>query len=274
MTWWAIEVGPGGASPDLVARHLIEATGQAVEERPEGLLIGYLADQAPAPALVASLRSRFGAELPVRVRPVEAVDWAARWRDGMAVRRVGRLAIGPSWLLDPGPGRVVIDPDMAFGTGEHGSTRGALALLERLVGPKSRVLDLGSGSGILAIAAARLGAGRALGIDRDPDALPVAEANAARNGVADRVGFVTGDAAVLAPLAGPAELVVANILRRANLALLGPIRQALAPAGVAVLAGMETAEREAFLRSLQAAGFAAGDEVIDDGWWAVAARPA
>jgi ribosomal protein L11 methyltransferase len=274
MTGWTVEVGPGAERPDLVARCLVELTGRAAEERPGGVVVGYLADPAPASGLAARLRSRFGPDLAVRLRPADPVDWSVRWRDGMEVRRVGRLAIGPSWLLEPGPGRVVVDPAMAFGTGEHGSTRSALALLDRLVRPGSVVLDLGSGSGILAIAAVQLRARRAFGIELDPEAASVAEANAARNRVDDRVAFLTGDAGLLLPLVGPADLIVANILRTANLALLVPMRRALAPAGVAVLAGMESAEREGFLEPLRAAGFVAGEEVLDQGWWAVAARPA
>lgn len=272
MSWWAIEVAPGAATPDHVAQQLAALTGQAVEQRSPGLVVGFAADAAGASTAVEGLRQRFGAGLEVRVAQVPAVDWTVRWRDGMARREVGRLSVGPGWLLDPGPGRVVIDPAMAFGTGEHGSTRGAIALLDRHLSQGAAVVDIGSGSGILAIAAAQLGAARAIGVEVDPEAEPIAEDNARRNGVADRVRFVTGDAAVLLPLLGPCDVVVANTLRSINTALLPLVAAALGSRGVAVFAGMERPEREAFLASLAAAGFEAMDEVVDDGWWAVAAR--
>ena len=145
-------------------------------------------------------------------------------------------------------------------------------LLDRHLRPGDRVLDLGSGSGILAIAAAQLGAARATGVELDPEVEPIALGNAARNGVADRVSFVTGDAAALAPLLGPVELIVSNILRSANTELLPAIAAALAPAGIAIFAGMEEDERELFLTALSGAGFARFDEAADEAWWGVAAR--
>jgi ribosomal protein L11 methylase PrmA len=86
------------------------------------------------------------------------------------------------------------------------------------------------------------------------------------------VAFVTGDAAVLAPLLGPVEVALSNILSAANVALFPAIRGALAVDGVAIFAGMETVERETFLDPLEAAGLVPLDEAVDDGWWAVAAR--
>lgn len=272
MTWWAVTVAPGDADPTRVAYHLALATGQAVEERPGGEVVGFLVDPGSFEALAAELRAAFGGSIGVRVEPVEPVDWSERWRDGVTVHQIGRLQVGPSWLLDPGPGRVVVDPEIAFGTGEHGSTRGALRLLDRYLEPGSRMLDVGSGSGILAIAAAQLGARSALGVDIDPDAEPVAAANAERNGVGDRVRFLAGDAGLLLPLLGSVEVVAANILRSANTALLPAIRAALEPDGVGVFAGMEATERDLFLAPLAAAGLRAIDEVVDAGWWSVAAR--
>jgi len=147
-------------------------------------------------------------------------------------------------------------------------------LLDRHLQPGDVVLDLGSGSGILAIAAARLGAARATGVELDAEAEPVALGNALRNGVADRVDFVTGDALALAPLLGPVELVLSNILRAANVELLPAIAAALAPEGVAIFAGMEREERELFLPALAEAGFVWLDEAADGAWWAVVARRA
>ena len=106
----------------------------------------------------------------------------------------------------------------------------------------------------------------------DAEANEVAGRNAERNAVADRVAFLTGDAADLAPLLGPCELLVSNILRSVNTRLIPAIASALAPGGLAVFAGMEVAEAEIFRPVLARAGFTPLDEIVDAGWWAVAAR--
>jgi ribosomal protein L11 methyltransferase len=134
------------------------------------------------------------------------------------------------------------------------------------------VLDLGSGSGILAIAAAKLGAAGAVGIENDADATPVARRNAERNAVAHLVEFLDGDAGDMAPLLGPADLILSNILRTANTRLLPSIIAALRPDGLAIFSGMEEAEAPEFLSSLASTGLEVRDEVIDAGWWAVIAR--
>lgn len=270
MTWWTIAVALRGADSDLVAAELVRSTGQAVEERDDAVM-GFALDEASARRARVALEDRFGEAVVVTPSPTPVADWSTKWREGLSVRRIGRLEVGPSWLLAVGPNAVVIDPETAFGSGEHGSTRGALALIDRHLKPSDRVLDLGSGSGVLAIGAVKLGARSALGIEVDDDAAPIADGNALRNAVADRVRFVTGDAAVLAPLAGPVELVVSNILRHVNVSLLDPIARSLVEGGVAVFAGMEQAEAPLFRPELANRGFRVVDEVIDEGWWSVAA---
>src|SRR5690606_21094045 len=208
------------------------------------------------------------------VRPLEDVDWSTRWRDGLGPRRFGRLTVAPSWAVPEaieGP-LVVLDPETAFGSGEHGSTRAALTLLERHLLPGHRVLDFGSGSGILSIAAVVLGAHSAAGIEIDGEANEVAERNAVRNGVADRTEFLAGDAAALGPLLGPADLVLSNILRNVNVQLLPAIGQSLRAGGLAIFAGMEEPEAPLFRPELLADGFVVVDEASDAGWWGVAAR--
>lgn len=276
MTWWAMDVVPEGTRRDEVASWLVATTGQAIEERPDGTLVGFAPDDAEAEQLRLGLQQRFGQDVRVQFRPLEATDWTVRWRDGLGPRRVGRVTLLPTWGTPPEDAGIVvtIDPEMAFGSGEHGSTRAALALLDRHVRPGDLVLDLGSGSGILAIAAVRLGARRAIGIEVDPEAMPVALRNADRNGVAAQVTFIEGDAGLLAPLAGPARVIVSNILRGPNIELLPAIAGALADDGVAIFSGMERPEAELFRPALAAAGFRALDEVVDEAWWSVAAgRP-
>ena len=178
----------------------------------------------------------------------------------------------PSWLPSRPPGpTVVLDPEIAFGSGEHGSTRVALTLLERHLRPGDRVLDLGSGSGILAIAAVRLGAARAVGIEIDPEANQVAPRNAGAERRRRRVEFLEGDAADLAPLVGRPTCCSPNPAHRQHPAAAGD------PPGTRRAAsrsspGMEETEGPLFRPALEAAGFAIIDEAIDTGWWAVAAR--
>jgi ribosomal protein L11 methyltransferase len=274
MTWCAVRVQGPESDKDAMAAWLVGHTGHAVQEQDDGSLVSFAESESAGHALVNSLQDVFGSHATGEVRPLPTIDWTDRWRDGLGPRRVGRLTITPSWAdgTEPTGETIVLDPETAFGSGEHGSTRSALVLMDRLLRPGIGVLDLGSGSGILTIAAAKLGARRATGIEIDPEALPVAEKNAARNGVTDRVAFLLGDARALAPLLGPVELVVSNILRTANVTLLPAIAASLAPGGCAVFAGMEAPERGLFLEALKCAGYAAADETTDEGWWAVAAR--
>ena len=276
MTWWAIDVRPDPARREWTGAWLVARTGQAVEERDDGTLVTFAEDEHAADALVAALVAEGGAPVQASRRALEPVDWTTRWRDGLGARRFGRLTVAPSWLDQPFGDRptVVLDPESAFGSGEHGSTRAALTLLERHLRAGDRVLDLGTGSGILAVAAVKLGAARAVGIENDPEAVPVAWRNARRNEVDDRVEFLEGEAADLAPLLGPADLLLSNILRTINTALLPAIVTATRPGGLAIFSGMERAEAGLFHPVLAAAGFSALDEVEDDDWWAVAAvRP-
>jgi ribosomal protein L11 methyltransferase len=276
MTWWAIDVRTAPERRARLGAWLVAHTGQAVEERDDGTLVTFAADERSAEALMAEVGA---VDSPVETsrRPLDDVDWSLRWRDGLGARRFGRLTVTPSWIPEAAAGgrlTVVLDPENAFGSGEHGSTRAALTLLERRVRPGDRVLDLGSGSGILAIAAVVLGAARAIGVENDPEAIEVAERNAERNGVRHQVEFLEGDAGDLAPLAGPADLLLSNILRSVNQTLLPAAVTALRPGGSAIFSGMESAEAPLFRPVLSAAGLVAEDEAVDAGWWAVAARRA
>ncbi|MEP6472432.1 MAG: 50S ribosomal protein L11 methyltransferase [Gemmatimonadota bacterium] len=274
MTWWAIEVRVEAVGRSRVAAWLVNETGQAVEERDDGSIISFAEDESAAESLTGRLTSAFGAGVKVHRHPLDNIDWSTRWRDGLGPRRVGRLTVVPSWVnyqRAPDEAVVVMDPETAFGSGEHGSTRAALRLLSDCLVPGQLVLDLGSGSGILSIGAVRLGARRAIGIEVDEEALPVAVRNAAANGVADRAQFMIGDAADLAPLLGPADLVMSNILRTVNVTLFPAIRAALRPGGTAIFSGMEEGEAAEFRASLAVADFTIHSEVLDSGWWGVAA---
>ena len=274
MTWFAIEVQAPAGQREAVATWLVERTGQAVEERSDGTLVSFASDLPGAVALERDLARAHGGDVACSRLELPEVDWTTAWRKGLGVRRVGRFTIVPTWIehqAAPGDLIIRVDPEMAFGSGEHGSTRVAMLLLERVVRPGDFVLDLGAGSGILSIAAVKLGAVRAVGIEVDGETIPVAQQNLVRNNVADRVDLLEGEAGQLAPLLPRAQVVVSNILRLVNVALLPEIRDALAPGGSAIFSGMEDKEADQFRVPLVAGGFDVADEVVDDGWWAVRA---
>src|SRR5262249_39385297 len=148
----------------------------------------------------------------VATEPLAISDWSERWKQSLTAQRVGRLTITPPWLaseLDP-KATIVIEPAMAFGTGDHATTRSVVRMLQEVVRAGDSVADLGAGSAVLAIAAAKLGAGRVVAIEIDPDAISNAEENVVRNGVADRVTVLEGDAGLLLPLVAPVRVVTAN----------------------------------------------------------------
>lgn len=275
MTWWAIDVRTAPERRDGMTAWLVARTGHAVEERADGTLVTFAPDEVSADALVAELGREVDGAARTERRALQPVDWSTKWREGLVARRFGRLTVVPSWQPEaatPESHTVVLDPETAFGSGEHGSTRAALTLLEQLLVPGQLVLDLGSGSGILAIAAVKLGAERAIGVEVDPEANQVASRNISRNAVQGRVKLLDGDAGILAPLLGPADLILSNILRTANTALLPAIAAALMKGGLAIFSGMEETEAPEFRRALHEGGFVVVQETVDAGWWAVAAH--
>ena len=260
----------------LVAElHSLETLGLEEREGPGGTvtLLAYFPAAAPAAERVAAL-----ADEEVRIEgpaTVPDTDWEREWRRGLVARRVGPLWVRASWLPSPGTPELVIDPEQAFGSGEHASTRLALELLADELRADDRVLDVGTGSGILALAALRLGAARALGVDVDPVACAAAEANARRNGLS--LELVCGGADALEPDRS-FEVVVANLLLGELLAVLPRILARAARA--VVLAGYLEAERGRLEAALEGSGWVPAEQRSEsqsgDLWWAcrlVHARP-
>lgn len=206
---------------------------------------------------------------------VPDTDWSRAWRDGLRLHRLGRLTIAPPWLadgLDP-DATIVIEPGMAFGTGEHATTRGVVRLLQDVIRPGDTVVDLGAGSAVLAIAAARLGARSVVAVELDPDAIPNAELNVRANSVEDRVLVLEGDAALFLPLVAPVRVVIANIISSVLTGLLPTIREALAADGVAILSGILQEERASMLAVFTESGWVLDGEDREDIWWSVRIRP-
>lgn len=280
-----LSVTVDAAALDAVGCRLELAGATAIEERDattlsaaagdQTLLIAGFTDPGPrdaaARALIELRRTTTGIG-EICTHDVEDDGWSSRWREFFRPVVLTQLQVVTPWMTPPRADRttLVIDPGLAFGTGGHATTRQVLALLELAAadgGLPPRVLDIGTGSGVLAIAAALLGAARIRAIDIDPDAVEAAAANARVNGVGDRVEAVRG---------GPEELANEWPLVLANLELplfqryAPEIAAAVAPGGVALISGL-LVEQVPACRDCWP-GFALEREVAEEGWAALALR--
>lgn len=242
------------------------------------LVRAYVPSSELGAVVVSRLRDEFArfADVELRARPLYERDWQTSWRDFFGIVRTGGgVIVVPTWVEhEPAPDEVVVrlDPGQAFGTGHHETTRLCLAALAQAVRPGVRVLDVGTGSGILAIAAAKLGAARVEALDIDPVAVEVARANVRANGVADRVHVVAGS--LEAPLAEAVEVVVANINTESDVALAPAFAESLVPGGRAVVSGFLAPDVPVVREALVAAGLTV-EAVRHEGEWALleARRP-
>lgn len=206
----------------------------------------------------------------LETREVADEDWANAWKQHFAVFRIGeRVVIHPSWLdYTPKPDDVVvsIDPGAAFGTGLHPTTRRCLELIETNLQPSATVFDVGTGSGILALAAIGLGARSVLAVDVDPIAVDTARANVASVGLSDRIQVERGSADV-APPGAIFDLVVANIIARVILEIAPELRRRLAPDGTLIVGGIIADRADEVEAELHRLGLATERHV--DGDWVV-----
>jgi ribosomal protein L11 methyltransferase len=269
--WVTVRVFPG-SHREAVPPALFAAGAQSVQELADSF-VTHVHGQAVANEVVCAVTA-LGADIRVETEPTPDVDWSEQWKQSIGVQQLGALTVAPPWLagdLDP-MRTVVIDPGMAFGTGEHATTRGVIRLLQTVVRAGDVVADLGAGSAVLAIAAAKLGAGRVAAIEVDPDAIGNAMENVTRNGVADRVTVIEGDAAALLSLVAPVDIITANIISSVLMELLPDIRSALRRGGHAILSGILTSERDAMLAVLSN-GWRVVDEDAEDVWWSATIAP-
>jgi len=268
----ALDISTGEA--DLLLAIVDDFGPTAVEERDQSLRI-FFCDPHDRDKAQAALSTRFD----VTAVDVSDEDWAARSQENLKPIAVGRITVAPPWAINPGPSapshepsaletqrpsdiEVVILPSMGFGTGHHVTTRLCLAALQTIDLTGRAVLDVGTGSGVLAIAAVRLGAAHALGIDYDADAVQSARDNLDLNPEAREVRFETMDLTNAALT--PADVVIANLtaalLIRSAPALLAAVR----PGGTIILSGIQSHE------DLQVRQAFSGTDVCwerdEDGW--------
>ncbi|MBN2360153.1 MAG: 50S ribosomal protein L11 methyltransferase [Deltaproteobacteria bacterium] len=228
----------------------------------------------------AALSALFGAiEPPPRAtlqwHDVVEKDWATAWQERWQPQRIGRrLVVVPSWRdFDAAPHDVVLrlDPGMAFGTGTHETTRLCAEAIEQLDPDGRSLLDVGCGTGILALFAARLGARPVVAVDDDPDAIAIAHANAAANGLADRLRLaVSHDVGV----AGRFDLVVANILLDALCELADAIVRRMAPGATLILSGLLVGQLDAVRQPYTARGLSELERRVRGEWGLLALRNA
>jgi len=266
MPWYVVEF----AIDEQISEAAVEALGMAgadgvSEEWRKGqtYVRGFWKDASEAhvaSSTVAALERLIEVGLlealpELTIMTMEDQDWLEGWKQYFSPLDISpRLAVVPSWETfeaQPGQQVVTLDPGMAFGTGSHGTTFTCLLALSEFLHPGMAVCDVGTGSGILAIAAAKLGADRVVGTDNDVLAVRTAFENAEKNGVADRIDFrVTS---LLDDVDGPFELVIANIYGHIIQGLIPDLPRVLAVAGLFISSGYITSQEAGVRAALEAA---------------------
>jgi ribosomal protein L11 methyltransferase len=271
VTWIALRITPESNRAGVIAA-LFESGSQGVQEDGASVVTHF-----PADARIHEIRTAVMVADPradIAIADAPDVDYS-QWRASVSSHQVGGLVIAPPWLaggLDPDK-TVIIDPVMAFGTGEHPTTRGAMRLMQGVIRAGDVVADLGAGSAVLSIAAIKLGAARVAAVDIDRDSIGNAEENVRTNSVSERVEVIEGDATTLLPLLAPVRVVVANIISSVIIAMLPLMRSSLTNDGQAILAGILTEEREMMATALAAGGWVIEREDTEDVWWSVQIAP-
>ena len=224
------------------------------------------ADLSPIKAVLP--RTLLAENSKSEVSRLEDREWTRVWMDDFSPIQMGpRLWICPSWTEPPDEARVnvMLDPGLAFGTGTHATTAMCLGALDAALSGGESVVDFGCGSGILAIAALKLGASNALGIDNDPQALVASRDNAARNQIsADQFDAVMPEDGMLSAWSNIADVVVANILAGPLLSLAHELTQLMAPGGRLLLTGVLEEQAAQLIEHYAPVGLAVTDR--RDGW--------
>jgi ribosomal protein L11 methyltransferase len=289
--WPAVDVTHPG-DPDLLLAMVDDFAPTAAEHRDETFRIFFASRAARDAGCVVLAAARYRAEAV----DVDDEDWARRSQDTLVPVTVGRITIAPPWAAPgtrhstrhaapgtapgtqhPAPGTIVILPSMGFGTGHHATTRLCVRALQAVDIADRAVLDVGTGSGVLAIAAAHLGAARAVGIDHDADAIQAANENLALNPEARTVEFRVGD--LLTEDLPAADVVTANLTGALLVRSAALLLNLLRPAGMLIVSGLLDEERNDVFRAFAGRPEVGGTlpmtlvwEDTEDGWVALAMK--
>ncbi len=213
-------------------------------------------------------------KLEVYWQEFENQDWSESWKKDFQPIRLGKhIVVCPGWAeveLEEDDKVIEIDPGMAFGTGTHETTAMCTAMVERYVQPGQRVIDIGTGSGILAIAAAHMGAGEVLATDLDPVAVRVAEENVEINGFADKIQCRCGDLLDVVDVSG--DVVIANIIADVICMLAKPVRERIVDNGLFICSGIAIERRDDVIKALNEANYEIIECPVKGEWAAFAAR--
>jgi ribosomal protein L11 methyltransferase len=252
--WPALDIHAPGGDPhlqELVFAQLDDFQPTAIQEQDESSrLRAFFTTGASRDAAALALATSFGNQLFVERLDVEDEDWAARSQAELRAVTVGRVTVAPPW---DAPGSdpiftIFVKPSMAFGTGHHETTRLTLAALQEIALAGQTVLDVGCGSGVLALAAARLGARSAVGIDVDPDALANATENLQLNRLANSVRFEHAD---VRQRTSGAFVVVANLTAALLERAAARLADLVEPGGHLIVSGFTQSEQESVLAALR-----------------------
>ena len=259
------------AHVDLIEQELLE------RDRTHSLIHVYIKQEKDALECVEFIKARLdaeGIEYETSIVGVNEEDWANNWKQYYHTQRIGkRIVVTPSWEEYTPSGDDVqmrLDPGMAFGTGTHDTTRLCLELLEEVVTPETRILDVGTGSGILSVVGVLLGAPSALGVDIDPVAVKVANENAEINEVSDKTEFVCGD--LTDKVHGKFEIVTANIVADVIIRLLSTVKNYLLKGGVLIVSGIIDTRADEVENACHEAGFVTEKRLEHGGWVAIKLR--
>ena len=267
MSWQGLRIKPS-AAPDEIIQALFSAGAIAVQEEGSDIVTHFPPDANLEAIKRAVIAADSSAAITVSVTPEISAD---SLHGTVAVQRLGRITIAPPWESFPADerGLVIIHPAMGFGTGEHPTTRGVIRLLQKILKTGDTVADIGAGSAILSIVAAKLGASRVYAIENDDQAIGNAEENVAGNNVGGVVSVIEGDAGIILPLVAPVSIVLANIISSVLVDLMPVIHDGVAGTGHAILSGILKTERERIVERASSVGFEIVDEDAEGEWWSV-----
>jgi ribosomal protein L11 methyltransferase len=271
---WASSAAPLADRLAAVLEDLEPLAVHEVEDDPLHWRVFFRSPDARDRALATLAAASSREALTCSAVDVPDEDWAARSQAALSAVRIGDIVVAPPWDVPQADGRpgatdivLVIKPSTGFGTGHHESTRLCLGLLQARGARGRRVIDVGTGSGVLALAAARLGATAVVAIDDDADAIEAARDNAKLNGLEQAVGFEVSDLRAFAP-SEPADLLLANLTGGLLVNVAGQLSALVRPGGTIIVGGFERREADAVIAAF-APDARAVTRPFENGWEAV-----